>query len=717
MQHAEQWIWLPKKQYPNNQTTVICGFSDKEGQKHIEAPFDRPGGNYTVAEFKRSYSFPAKVVRADLRFCGDTAFQLFCNDTIVATGPACVGGDFFGNERPRENFYAFETAIFPETNELNLFARVKMMPVQIFEYSSGNGGFMLSAILTFEDGTQKTIATDETWLVRRNGAYAGPCFYDGRIEPDGFLNAELVEKRRVTETAPIPVRIEEELFADNSTVSLAPMEEKTVVLTFDKIWGGFVHVKAETCGEVAVELMCREQKESSQKESMIFAHDGEYRGFYTHSAGNILVRLTSRSDRDAKVTVSFISTHYPVYEEVETETDDTDLNLVLNTCKHTLKICRQTHHLDSTRHCEPLACTGDYYIESLMTLFSYGDMRLSEFDVLRTAVLLEREDGRMFHTTYSQIWVRMLYEVYQATGNLDLLKKCEKALRLLLSRFETYIGANGLIETPPDYMFVDWIYIDEISMHHPPKALGQTCLNMFYFGALDTAEAIFRTLSQPDEADRCAAKREALRKAINTTLFDSERGVYFMGLNTPTKEELLGEWMPQNTDKRYYLKHANILAAYFGVCDDELAKTLVHKILTDKIEGDCQPYFLHFLLEAVYRLGLREQYTRPIIEQWKAPVLECSKGLVEGFIPPEPTYSFDHSHAWGGTPLYSLPKALMGLEITTPGMSTLSLSPSLLGLHRARVELLTPHGKVVCLLEEGKEPVITAPECVTVTLR
>ena len=98
-------------------------------------------------------------------------------------------------------------------------------------------------------------------------------------------------------------------------------------------------------------------------------------------------------------------------------------------------------------------------------------------------------------------------------------------------------------------------------------------------------------------------------------------------------------------------------------------------------------------------------------------MLECSKGLVEGFIPPEPTYSFDHSHAWGGTPLYSLPKALMGLEITTPGMSTLSLSPSLLGLHRARVELLTPHGKVVCLLEEGKEPVITAPECVTVTLR
>ena len=30
------------------------------------------------------------------------------------------------------------------------------------------------------------------------------------------------------------------------------------------------------------------------------------------------------------------------------------------------------------------------------------------------------------------------------------------------------------------YMFVDWIEIDGLSLHHPPKALGQTCLNLFY---------------------------------------------------------------------------------------------------------------------------------------------------------------------------------------------------------------------------------------------
>ncbi|MDY5933739.1 MAG: hypothetical protein SPJ31_00400, partial [Oscillospiraceae bacterium] len=116
------------------------------------------------------------------------------------------------------------------------------------------------------------------------------------------------------------------------------------------------------------------------------------------------------------------------------------------------------------------------------------------------------------------------------------------------------------------------------------------------------------------------------------------------------------------------------------------------------------------------RYGLRDSYTLPVIQRWKAPVEECSKGLVEGFIPPEPTYSFDHSHAWGGTPLYSLPKALLGLEILKPGMCEISLSPSLLGLDEAKVELLTPFGKLTCKMKKGQEPEITHPKEISVSV-
>ncbi len=705
MTHQEQWIWLPKKLYPNNQTTICSGFQDKAA------------GNYTVAEFIKEYTFDRKVVSARLRFSGDTVFSLFCNGGFVATGPACAGGDFIGNEAPCYNFYSYEKTIYPGSQTLKFFAGVRMMPVHICEYSKGHGGFMLSALLTFDDGTQEGISTDESWLVRKNGAYSAPRKFDGRLAPDDFINAELTDNKWNTLNAPIPVRAEYEIFPKGCGIALAPHEKKTITLELDKIWSGFIHVRAETEGNLFAHIVCRETDEQSDRTNdLVFACNGEYRDFYLHSAGNLTVSLTNDSGHSSQLTVTFIATHYPVSEQADTVTDDADMNLVLQTCKHTLKICRQTHHLDSPKHCEPLACTGDYYIESLMTLFSFGDMRLAEFDLLRTAALLERHEGRMFHTTYSLIFVRMLYDVYMATGNYDLLDKCKKALTLLFERFENYLGDNGLIETPPDYMFVDWVYIDGFSMHHPPKALGQTCLNMFYFGALDHGERIFEILSLSDMAKSCLSKKEALRCSINNLLFDKEKHIYFEGLNTPTEEHLLGEWMPQNTNRRYYLKHANILAAYFGVCGDSIAKSLIEKIMSDEITGDYQPYFAHYLLEAVFRLGLREKYTLKILDRWKAPVRECSVGLVEGFIAPEPTYRFDHSHAWGGTPLYSLPKALLGLEITKAGMREIKLSPSLLGMRHAKAELLTPYGKVICEMRENEQPHITHPEEISVIL-
>ncbi len=704
MKHTESWIWLPKKEYKDNQTTVYSGFFKNEVE------------NYTVAEFKKKYTFAKKVKRAELRFSGDSAFQLFLDGRIVATGPACVGGDFIGNETPRDNFYAFECTLHPDAATLNFFARVQMMPFHICEYSKGQGGFMLFGILFFEDGTRETICSDESWLVRKNGAYTAPGCFDGRISPDEFVQAECIQNIWNTATAPIPVRAEFKKRAENSEITLSPYEEKTLVLEFDKIWAGFVHVAAKVSGQVSAKLYCRELQEAARTEELIFAGEQEYRGFRMHSVGNIEVHLKNHSDCKAALSVALIATHYPVDEQVSTLTSDAGLNLILETCKHTLKICRQTHHLDSSRHCEPLACTGDYYIESLMTPFSFGDMRLAEFDLLRTAVMLEREKGRMFHTTYSLIWVRMLQDVYMLTGNVELLQKSQQALGLLLQRFEGYLGENGLIETPPDYMFVDWIYIDFLSMHHPPKALGQSVLNMFYFGALESAEKIYGTLGDGAAAAQCQIKREKLRTCINTLLFDPEKGCYFEGLNTPTPPHLIGKWMPQNVEKRYYLKHSNILAAYFGVCDDETGRALIQKIMAEEIEGDCQPYFMHYLLEAVYRLGLRERYTLPICKRWEPAVQECSKGLVEGVVAPEPTYRFDHSHAWGGTPLYSLPKALLGLEITKAGMREIKLRPALLGLRSARVELLSPFGKVVCEMNEGQAPQITHPKEVEVII-
>ncbi len=705
MHFSEKWIWLPRAKYPERQLSRVTNFRG-----------NKPWYRYTVAEFKKEYKFEKKVDKLHLRFSGDAGFILYLNGELLATGPAGVGGDALRDISVRPNYYSTELEVSPMSDKLSFFSRVKIPPTDLCDYSKGRGGFMLTGHVTFEDGTRAVIMTDETWLVRYNGAFVSPTCYDGRITPDEYVNAEEVVNIWLTETSPLPPRTETEVFPSDCTVTLLPHETKNVYMELDRIYAGFAKFSVNCDGCVKIHTECRETDENEPyTEELVFDKNGEYRSFKLHSAGNFNITAENLSDAECKLTVSFLVTHHPVTTEAAVVTSDEGINRILDVCRHTLKMCRQTIHLDSPKHCEPLMCTGDYYVETLMTLFSFGDMSLAEFDIIRTAELFRQNDGRIFHTTYSLIWVMWLYDVYMITGNVDLLFKCEDALLLLLARFETYLGDTGLIEYPPDYMFVDWIYVDGYSMHHPPKALGQSCLNMYYFAALDNAERIFRTIGETAMADDCAAKREKLRGAINSMLFDKERGMYFEGLNTKTPEHLLDSYsMPQNTDKRYYLKQSNILATAFGVCDGETGCGIVRKIMSGECPGDFQPFFAHFLFEAIFRHGLCGEYTLTLADRWRRPVEDCPKGLAEGFVTPEPGYKFDHSHAWGGSPLYSIPKAVTGLEILEAGMKKISLSPSLLSFERAYVELPTPYGMVKIQLEKGKVPVISTPDGIEV---
>lgn len=707
---AEKWIWLDEKKYPEYQTTCLYkGFQEFVG-----------GSNFTVAEFQKEYCFEEEAVEVQLRFSGDTAFELYLNQNFLAAGPVNVGGDFLFNDEVRSKHYASELTVYPNQKKLHFFARVKMMPVALNEYSHGRGGFMLWAKVRLKNGRIRYLTTDTTWLGRRNHAYIDSYTYDQGRNTDGFTNARRVDNIWHAETAPIKLCKEQKLYPiEDRKIIVKLGESKKIRLEFEKICGGFVCVDVKAQGKVKLDLTVMETETILNKfyYDLTFEKEDHYRGLQLNSIGLYSATIENHSTEEAELEFFMIGTHYPVEQEAKTITSDKDLNLVLDVCRHTLKYCRQMIHLDSPQHCEPLACTGDYYIESLMTAMSFGDMSLAEFDILRTAELLRMHDGRMYYATYSMIWVLMLWDVYMLTAHESLLEECEDALSLLLERFETYIGENGLIETPPDFMFVDWIYLDNISMFHPPKALGQTCLCAFYYGALKAAEKIYEVLGETAESTHCIQKAEKLRAAMNELLYDPEKGLYFEGLNTPVPEELLYEHMPQNVEKRYYLQHSNILCTCFGVCDDETAEKILKQVVEGKELGDCQPYFKHFLLEAIYNHSLCEKYTLKVVEEWKAPIKECPKGLVEGFVKPEPAYSFDHSHAWGGTPLYSVPKALLGLEILEPGYRRISISPKLLGLESAHIEVPTPYGMMRFELQKGKCMQMEIPKEIQVEMR
>lgn len=690
------WIWLPARGYESNQKTYF----NPLGQ-------DKPEGNYTVCKITKRYNFSSVPSLIEITASADTAFLLLANSDTALRGPAYSGGDFLDNDSPRRDYYSLRTTFVISENYIDFCAYVRMMPFHLCEYSRGQGGFFLSGVAHFENGEKIELSSDESWEIQLLNSYTSPRFFDNRAQKSPSLSAEIKEDIWQAELAPILPCVHNILGAYSFK---AENEKITKTIEYDRVYAGYFKAFAKTNTELKLKITPFEVDVRQRAIECIFTNDDEYYSLELSSLGGFDIEI----DGCGEIEIIFEDSHYPVFGEAKIKTSDKELNSLMEICAHTLKYCRQLHHLDSPLHCEPLACVGDYYIEMLMTMFSFGEYSLCEFDLERIARTIKWRNGRYFHTTYSLIWVKMLYECYMLTGNDSLLASSREALDLLLGAFDSYMGENGLIDNPPDYMFIDWLFPDGISTHHPPKALGQSCLNMFYYGALTYAEKIYSVLGKKELGRACLEKSKCLKDAIWKHLYDKEKGLFFEGLNTETPKERLWQYLPQNVEKRYYRKHASILACYFGVATGKEAEALLDKVYSDDSLGPLQPYFMHYWLEAVYKNGLSTKYTLDLLEGWKKALRECPKGLPEGFYPPEPTYKFDYSHAWGGIPLYSLPHALCGLEILEAGYKRVRLNPQNLGLDSYYIEVPTPYGKIAISYEKGKEISVCAPSEITI---
>ena len=390
---------------------------------------------------------------------------------------------------------------------------------------------------------------------------------------------------------------------------------------------------------------------------------------------------------------------------------------------HTLKICRQTIHLDSPTHQEHLACTGDYFIQSMIEYMSLYDPTLAEWDIKRTSRQLKIQKGRLFHTTYSLIYPWWVLEHYRHTNDTSVIDL--EAIKLLLDLFDTYVSKeNGLVEYAPDYMFVDWVVASEesdtfldggtmmshgkmtgYSLHHPPKALGQSVLCMFYYNALLKVSKLYEIVNDQKSAKECLKKAEKIKESINSQLFDSTRGLYVGGLNTPNlvKENA---WLPENTSVVYYLKQANVLAVLFGIAPTEKRRSILEYVLRDLNKYEMQPYFYHFLLNALYRENMFGEYGFELIGKYESLINKCDKGLSEAW----ENMKCDYSHAWGATPAYMLKKALSGIEILEPAYKKIKLTPRLYNLEFAEYEITTPYGKIEICHKKGKDVSVIAPK-------
>ena len=705
------WIWIEKE----------------DAQPWQYDPFGQNDAVFKMAELTREYEINGK---AKIRICADTRYELYIDGELIGRGPASPGGDFGMDTKSGSLKYCYyDEYTVNKQGRVRISAVVTTIPTVLNEFTFNYPGLWMEIY----EGKSLIGQTDESWLgaelVERENVLKSD--YTKAEKP--YAPVFVIPNKHKLKKCPLELLTVDKIIpSEFKKITLGANESIKIKYDLPKIYSAYFGVGVKCSGRVSVKLTTEEiDGVSTITEEIITDKNVFHRSQRMYSIGQITLEATNESDSIAEIDSLVLDyVRYPVKNKAYFNCSDKALNKVYDVCMHTLEICRQNTHLDSPTHQEPLACSGDYYIQALMEYLNIYDPTLNAFDIYRTAERLKYSKGFMFHTSYSLMLTMWLHDHYIYTGDKSLVKKSKKAMEYLFSRFDSYTSSeNGLLEKAPNYMFVDWIVmkdapdpygdardmmshgeIDGFSLHHPPKALGQSALCMFYYQSLIMGAKLFDALEDSKMANELEARAAKLKEAINTHLYDKEKGLYIGGLTTPN--EVSDYWLPENCQRTFYLKQANVLAVLFDIAPCEQKEAILDYVCKDLRKEEMQPYFYHFLFEALYNEGLFGKYAFDMLKRYDDLVNKTDKGLCEAW----EYIKCDCSHAWGGSPAYILKKAISGFEILDNGYKKIRLKPNLYHLEFASFNISTPYGNIDVNLQRGKEPQIVAPSQIEIVL-
>lgn len=711
------WIWLNSRAYPDRQRcrpTVFCG---------NEFP-------HTVAMFRKTFDVPFVPCRTTIWISGDTKYRCWVNGVHAASGPAEVGGDYGNCESPDWWFYeGVELANAVRRGRNVIAAEVVLGPQVQADYSMGRGGFLLEMLVEAENGERLVLGTDSGWRAAVCEAELQAGLYDARRETAGWTNLDCDDSgwppadivgpaessvwnllpREIpllaqTRVPPISILVPGEKAEAGSGAarpggSLFPLRLKPggpmlFWLKFSRELTGRIFLDVDGPRGTRLDIDFQELRGvSGNRESYILPGrkwSYQSRGLQGFEYLQVAVAFPGGQRCDTPLTIRALDavfTSFPVACRGQFECSDAFLNRLWSAGRWTNRLCMQSFHLDSPIHQEGLGCTGDYMIEALISYCCFGEARLARKDILRTAYLLRQKKGRMFHTSYSLLWVWMLRDYWMFSGDETTVGEVLSTMLDLLDLFDSYVGDSGLVTGAPNYMFMDWVKAGGYTLHHPPASMGHGYMSAFYFRALQFGAELSRLCGARTRAKTCDRRARALKLAFNQRLWRPARGLYRDGIPGATKTPP-NQWLPADAKEDSFTIHTNAAAVAVGIATPARGRDIMRRAMADKTLPAAQPYFTHFIFEALARSDLFEEHAFGMMDRWK-PILEEHPSSLK-----EMWDGGDYSHAWSGTPAYQLSARALGISARDPGFCSLTLRPRLGPLRTAKGVVPTPRGPI-----------------------
>jgi hypothetical protein len=184
------------------------------------------------------------------------------------------------------------------------------------------------------------------------------------------------------------------------------------------------------------------------------------------------------------------------------------------------------------------------------------------------------------------------------------------------------------------------------------------------------------------EADRTLASR--VKTAFERELWDPARRLFRDG--KPNRSAIApNQWLPADKPIETFSTQVNALAVACGLATGARAKGVMTRVI-ERPDMNCQPYFMHFVFDALARSGLYDRYALGQIRRWK--VLPDTQSFFEMW------NTGDRSHAWNATPLFQMSSRILGVTPIEPGFRKFRIAPIPCGLSRAKGVVPSPLGDI-----------------------
>jgi hypothetical protein len=680
------------------------------------------GGEAIAACFRKKVTLPAapKAVRA--RISADIVYRLWINGQLVSRGPADPGNDYSPRTRWSHQWLYDVRDLTPFFKPGDNVIAAEVFTREQPNYSLGRPGFAFAADFAFVDRPPFQVTSGPDWSAALSEAYSPAEWtastpgakpvrhirFDASKEAQGWRLAGFDDSRwpRAAKidsvrgnlaASEIPPRMEaiypwvevvrasEGVTVSGDTVTLS--KDASFAVRFNRVLSAYLSVKVRGAAGTVVILQPNEVNQPGfHRMTSVILREGityyEFPVMDSFSTVNIQVNHVTAPLVIEDVRASFVS--YPVSYVGSFETSDADLNRLWKASRWATQISMQTHHLDSPHHQEPISDPGDYLIESLEDYYAFGEPWLARQDLRKFGAILKNSDYYNFHTSYSLLWLQMLLDYYDYTGDLELVKELAPVARGLLDRFTGWRGKNGLISEAPNYMFMDWVNIAGIACHHPPAVIGQGYMTAFYYRGLADARRIAELTGDRASALRYEQLRREVGGAFQRELWDPKKGLYRDGRPFQTSVSP-SQWLPADTAIETFSPHVNSLAVLYDLAPASEQQPIMERVLAES-PLNAQPYFMHFIFAAIAHSGLFEKNGVPQMRRWQ---IHPDSGTA-----PEMWDSGDYSHGWTGTPLIQMSARILGVQPSAPGFRTVAIHPIPSGLEWARGVVPTPHGKL-----------------------